>query len=196
MTTVQVAMVFNYNLLGFMTPLFEQAYLIGIICSLSEIVAYAVSGILFECMGAKFTFLVSGLTALTGGLLILFHGLDHQDSLSFPVFFLIAKFGVTCAYSIMVVSNARIFDVKQAATAFGSASFFARIVQTASPLISTVPQPLPVQIFCITITITAISTQFLKVGKRLKTKNALKKEFQQVGTNSKTTQEKQDKACN
>ena len=139
MTVVQVAMIFNYQLLGFMTPLFEQAYLIGIMGSLSEIAAYAASGLIFECMGPKFTFLLSMMIALAGGLLILFYGLDHQESLSFPIFFLIAKFGVSCAYSIMVVGNASIFTVKRAATAFGLAAFFARMIQSASPVISTIP---------------------------------------------------------
>ena len=77
MTIVQVNMIFNYHLLGFMTPLFEQAYLIGIMGSLSEMAAYVASGLIFECMGVKFTFLASMLMALAGGLLILFYGLDH-----------------------------------------------------------------------------------------------------------------------
>ena len=174
MTIIQVSLVFNYNLLCFLIPLFEQAYLIGILTSVSEMAAYIFSGVLFECLGVRFTFFVSLLLALVGGLLILYHGLDHQDSLSFPIFFLMAKFGVSSAYNIMIVGNSRVFDVKRAATAFGSASFFARLIQSGSPLLSTMPQPLPMQIFCATIAITAFVTLFIKVAHTPQTKRQLK----------------------
>ena len=110
----------------------------ALLSSSSEIVAYIVSGLFFEKFGVRCSYLVSLLIAALGGMLILFYGLAHQDSLSFPILFLITKFGVSCAYNILIVGNARLFNVEKAATAFGTTSFLARLIQGASPLVSTI----------------------------------------------------------
>ena len=43
------------------------------------------------------------------------------------------------AYVIMIASNAKIFNVEVAATAFGIGSFFARLISSAVPLVAILP---------------------------------------------------------
>ena len=40
------------------------------------------------------------------------YGLDHMDSIAFPIFFFIARFGVAGNQLVYVAANARIFDVE------------------------------------------------------------------------------------
>ena len=64
------------------------------------------------------------------------------------MFYVICKFGMASNFNIIYVCNADVFPVLFCATAMGVCSFLARIFSAISPLISTIPQPTPMWIFC------------------------------------------------
>ena len=163
MTIIQVFIYFNLMLLTYLTTMFEQIYITGLISAASEIGAYVFSGTVFEKLGVRSTYLISLGIATLGGVLIIIYGLDHQESVSFPIFFSLCRFGICSAFNMIVVANSTIFEVKKAATALGTPMFLARLSQSSSPLIATLTQPIPMYIFCVTNTACAIFSYFLKV---------------------------------
>ena len=138
MSVIQVSIYFNYMLLTYLTNLFEQIYMTGLVSAASEIGAYIFSGTLFEKLGVRRTYLISLSIATLGGILIIAYGLDHQESITFPMFFLLCKFGLCSGFNMVVVANSTIFEVKRAATALGTPMFLARLSQSISPLVATV----------------------------------------------------------
>ena len=138
MSVIQVFIFFNYMLLGFLLTMFEQVYLTGIVAAMSEICAYIFSGTLFEKLGLRRTYLISLSIAVLGGGLIIAYGLDHQESITFPIFFLLCKFGLCSGFNMIVVANSTIFEVKRAATALATPMFLARLSQSSSPLVATI----------------------------------------------------------
>ena len=77
MTVIQVAIYFDYLLLTYLTTMFEQVYLTGLVSAASEIGAYIFSGTAFEKLGVRRTYLISLTIAVIGGILIIVYGLDH-----------------------------------------------------------------------------------------------------------------------
>ena len=155
---------FNYHMLNYLTTLFEQVYLTAMVSTASELLAYISSGVVFERLGVVRTYVYYCLIGAFGGFAIIFYGLDNQDSASFPVFFLLCKFGVAGAYNAIIMSNSRLFEVQRASFAFGSGNILARLIQGTSPILSTMPQPIPMYIFTLTMLLTAVITLFLKVA--------------------------------
>ena len=127
MAVIQVLIYFNYMLLTYLTNMFEQIYLTGLCSAASEIGAYIFSGTLYEKLGVRRTYLISLSIATLGGILIITYGLDHQESITFPVFFLLCKFGLSSAFNMIVVANSTIFEVQRAATALATPMFLARL---------------------------------------------------------------------
>ena len=127
MSVIQVSIYFNYMLLTYLTNLFEQIYMTGLVSAASEIGAYIFSGTLFEKLGVRRTYLISLSIATLGGILIIAYGLDHQESITFPIFFLLCKFGLCSGFNMIVVANSTIFEVKRAATALATPMFLARL---------------------------------------------------------------------
>ena len=163
MTLVQISCLFNFHLLSYLTNLFEQVYLTGIMSVSSEIVAYLIAGYVLEKLGARVSLLSCYLTAGIGGIMMLAYGLEHTDSIAFPIMFLICRFGISGVYILFIAANARIFDVEKSATAFGIGSFFARLILSTAPLASTFRQPLPMYIFTFTTLLAAGFVLFIKV---------------------------------
>ena len=113
----------------------------------SELLAYVIFGVAFEKFGMKMTFVLSFSISMVGAVLILTIGLQDQSSLWFPVFFMLTNCGICCAYNLIIVANSTLFEVSRAATAFGTSTFMARLIQSSSPLVSSLSQPTPMYIF-------------------------------------------------
>ena len=154
----------NYNMLNYLTTLFEQVYLTAMVAAASELLAYIFSGLVFERLGVVRTYVFSCLISALGGFAIIFYGLDNQDSALFPLFFLLCKFGTAGAYNGICLSNSRLFEVQRASFAFGSGNILARLAQGSSPILSTMSQPIPMYIFTLVALQTAAITLFLKVA--------------------------------
>lgn len=129
----------------------------------SEFVAYLIAGYVLEKLGAKISLMTCYTIAGVGGVLMLTYGLDNMDSIAFPLIFLICRFGCAGVYILFIAANARIFDVEKSATAFGLGSFFARMILSGAPLVSTMSQPVPMYIFTVTTILAIGISYFVKV---------------------------------
>ena len=85
--------------------------------------------------------------------MITFYGLQNQDSLSFLVYIIFAKFGISCTFCVLYVINVKIFPTLFAATAFGFCNFMARFVTVLAPLVAQLDQPTPMITFVVSTAI-------------------------------------------
>jgi len=139
MTLVQCTTLFTYYLLAYLVTHFDQIYSTAFYGAVFESIATFISGMIMYKLGARKALLLFYSCAALGGILLLTYGLDHLDSLWFPVFYLLCRFGIAGPNVIMIAANAKIFHVEIAATAFGTGSFFGRLIASAVPLVSTLP---------------------------------------------------------
>ena len=77
MAVVWFATSFNYYLIQFLLSTFKDEYIASDASATSDILAFAVSGVIFHYLGVKITFFLCFSTATVGGLLILAYGLQH-----------------------------------------------------------------------------------------------------------------------
>ena len=77
MSLVWLACSFGYYLILSLTNTFSKIYITAYTSSISEIVAYAVGGLLFQKCGVKKSLVLTFSISALGGLLILFWGLDN-----------------------------------------------------------------------------------------------------------------------
>ena len=158
----QISVLFNYYLLAYMVTFFTQIYSTAIFAGCAELLGYAFSGWLLPKFGLRSSFLISTAITSVGGLAILVYGYEHQDSPFFPVMFLIAKMGNASMFNISWASGTILFDVRIAARVMGAMNFFARAFCSLAPLVSTLPQPLPIIVFCISTIASGIMTIWVK----------------------------------
>ena len=127
---------FDYFLIAYLVNTFKKVYISALCSSFSEIIAYAVSGIMYEKMGARSTLASSFGISLIGGIIILAYGLSHQDNWSFFLLVLFAKFGIASSFNIVYVAHCSIFPPLFASTALGYCGVLARIFSSISPLLA------------------------------------------------------------
>jgi len=137
MTTVQIACLFNFHLLSYLANTFDQVYLTTLLAVSSEFMAYMFGGFIFEKLGVRKSLTTQFLLSGVGGIAMLAYGLDRPDSIAFPIIFLFCRFGVSGVQVQMISANSRIFDVEKSSTAFGLCNFFARLILSGAPLVST-----------------------------------------------------------
>ena len=109
MSIVWLATAFGYYLVLMLVNTFEKIYFTGLVSSLTEITAYILSGMYYERIGVKTSLTIGFAISTIGGCLILSWGLAHQTSVLFFVFFLLAKFGITCTFNIHYMANGYYF---------------------------------------------------------------------------------------
>lgn len=66
---------FNNYLLLFLTSSFTEEYQIGISFGIADLLSYAVSGILYKFLGARFSLIIAFGIATFGGLIVCAYGL-------------------------------------------------------------------------------------------------------------------------
>jgi len=149
MATVWLITSFNYYLIMFLVNTFDQIYMTAVFSSMSDVSGIAFGGILFQQLGIKRSLSYSFMLSVSGALMLLGYGLSHQESILFPMFILIAKFGISSAFNILYVSHSTVFPVLFSATALGMCNFVTRIFTAISPILAQIEEPLPVIIFLI-----------------------------------------------
>ena len=162
MSVIWLASSFGYYLVLSLINTFDAIYVTGITSSVSEMIAYVLSGLFYEKIGVKLSYILSFAVSTVGGVLILAWGLDHQSSNWFFVFFLMAKFGITCCFNINYLANAYFFPTLFAATAMGFCTFLARFASAFSYQVSAMEEPLPMYLFTAMCALSAICPFFLK----------------------------------
>lgn len=145
--TVWLVTSFNYYLIQFLINTFKQIYTTAIFSSISEIVGIVAGGALYQYYGVKGSLSLSFFIATVGAMAIVGYGLAHQESWLFPLFILVAKFGISSAFNIVYVSHSEVFPVLFAATALGICNFITRIFTGISPILAQIEEPFPMVIF-------------------------------------------------
>ena len=77
MSIVWLATVFGYYLILSLINTFDKVYVSGLTSSVSEMIGYVVSGLVYERIGVKLTLIISFSISAVGGVLILAWGLHH-----------------------------------------------------------------------------------------------------------------------
>ena len=97
----------------------SNVYTTALSISAADVIAYITGAVLVAKFGVKKTIFCSLLLAVLGGFLILTYGLDHQDSATFPILFFVSRFGISCAFVVLYLGNAKIFPEEIVASAMG-----------------------------------------------------------------------------
>ena len=96
---------FDYYLIQFLVNTFDQVYISAIASSISDILSYIFGGYIYSQLGTRATLALSyGLSTL-GGLVILAYGLQHQDKWTFAPLVILAKFGISCTFNILILAH-------------------------------------------------------------------------------------------
>ena len=161
---------------------------------LSELVSTFTAGLVMNKFGTKRTLIIFYSISVFGAILMLIHGLAHTDSIAFPAIFLLCRFGTGGVYVIMIAANARIFYVENAATAFGFASFFARLACTACPLVAIISQPTPMYIYAAMAIFALLVSLLLKIHPEAENFKTTKSE--EGKSNNLKRKHSNDKQCN
>ena len=77
MSLIWLTTSFGYYLIFSLISTFEYVYISAMTSSISEMIAYVLSGILYERIGVKLSLILSFTISTVGGVLILAWGLDH-----------------------------------------------------------------------------------------------------------------------
>ena len=161
MSFIWLSVSFNWYLLQFLVNTFENIYATGLGASASDIVAYALSGLIYEKLGIKLTIAICYASSTIGGLIILFYGLSHQETWIFPILITLTKFGISCSFNVVYVAHSSLFPVLFAATAMGLCNIVARIFSSLSPLLAQMEEPDPMIIFTILTSLTFVIAFFI-----------------------------------
>lgn len=166
MSMIWLTSSFNNYLVLFQLQFFPgNVYINTTASATSDIIAFAVSGVIYECVGLKVTFMMSFLVAIIGGVAIV--AITSQDGAevgtgwAFPVCVLVAKFGISSAYNICYLSNSLLFPAQITATTLGICNTFARTATILAPMLAEFDQPTPMIIFTILSGVAFISSLFL-----------------------------------
>ena len=166
MSLVWLSTSFCCYLIMMLTNTFDDVYVTGMTNGVTEILAYFISGLVYERIGVKLSLIISFLISAVGGVLILVWGLDNEDSAMFMAFFLMTKFGITCTFTINYSANQLFFPTLYAATALGICNFMARLFSALSFLFAEVEEPIPMIIITCSCALTAVAAFFLRVEKQ------------------------------
>jgi len=135
MVIIWVSGSFCYYLISYQLKYIEgDLYLNSIVSSISEIIAYVISGLLCKRLGLKLSLRLSLLAAFFGMIcLILF---DNANRYIIAFFILGSKFGISAVYNIAYIGNTELFSLKILATSYGICNLVSRIATIFSPFIA------------------------------------------------------------
>ena len=127
---------------------------------MSEVIAYLISGALYERIGAKISFIVSFIIACIGSLFYIFFS-DSNDWV--VVMVLGTKFGISASFNVVYLANS-LFPPLYAATTFGICNAFARMASILAPQFAEFAPPVPMATFFVISAIAGVISFFLRTG--------------------------------
>ena len=128
------------------------------ISTVSELIAYACSGLAYQALGGKTAFFFSFLISSVGGFLIAFIPAVGYEIASFV---LLAKFGISFAFNLVYVITPTLFPTDLCSTTFGVCNIFAMLSSVFSPMIAELREPLPMLVYAFTSIAAMIASIFL-----------------------------------
>jgi len=152
MVFVWLITVFDFYLIGFLVNTFDQIFLSCIASGVSEFVAQAFGGYIYEKVGVKKSLCASYATAAVGGFIMLTYGLNHQQEWIFPALVLFMKFGISSAFNITYVCHKGCFPTLFSTTSLGYCTFISRFFTAFTPMLASMDQYASVMLFAVTST--------------------------------------------
>ena len=128
-------------------------------------VAYLVTGYIFEFLGPKKSYSASFGMAFLGGIVLLFVGLDHQSSWTFVLQVILAKFGIVATQGINYMAHPDMFPTLFSTTSMGYIFIIMYIYASVSNFVTTIEEPVPLIIFTASSGLAAILPIFLRLDK-------------------------------
>ena len=129
-----VASAFDYYLINFQLKYIKgDIYVNTVVSSVSEVVAYIVSGALYDKIGPKISFVVSFIIAIIGSILYITLSTPYPGLVPFMV--LGSKFGISASFNVVYLANG-LFPAVYSSTTFGLCNFFARFASMLAPILA------------------------------------------------------------
>lgn len=126
-----MASAFDYYLINFQLKYIEgDIYTNTIVSSISEVAAYLISGVLYEKIGTKVSFIGSFLIGIVGSISLMTLGDANKNFI--PIMVLGTKFGISGSFNVVYLANS-LFPPIYSSTTFGFCNFFARIASMLAP---------------------------------------------------------------
>ena len=129
--------------------------------AISDIVGFALSGLLFSTFGPKLLFIISNGLACVGGIVILGFGIENQSGWTLPILVFVTKLGISCSFNTVWIAHNSIFPLLFSATALGIVNFLARIGGAISPLFDLLKEPYPMLALAISSVIASLLSIWL-----------------------------------
>ena len=128
------------------------------VSTVSELIAYASSGLAYQMLGGKTAFFLSFLISAVGGSLIAFIPAVGYEIAGFV---LLAKFGISFAFNLVYVITPTLFPTDLCSTSFGVCNVFAMLSSVFSPVIAELREPMPMLVYAFTSIVAMIASLFL-----------------------------------
>ena len=106
----------------------------------AEFFADVFSGVIYNSLGARKSFLTSYFVSIIGSLLLL-KFIDNTNLIF--LFIIMAKFGISSAFTISFIASVQLIPTIFAASVFGYCNVSARIVTMMSSLVAELDEPTP-----------------------------------------------------
>ena len=130
---------------------------------MSGLVAYWHGGVLYRRFGLRTSLLACFSLSFFAFLLLMGHGLQNQESWTFPLQIVCAEYGIAAGFTIIYVAHNSVFPVLFSATALGLCNFVARIFAALAPIVAQIDQPYPVIVYGVLVTASAFSVRYLRL---------------------------------
>lgn len=125
----------DYYLISFLLKYVPgNIYINTTVSTTSEIVATMLAGYVYALFGAKIAFGSSFIVSAVGGFLIALTSAENTYLIAF--FVLLAKFGISFAFTMVYMITPQLFPTQMTATAFGLCNVMARFATILSPMLA------------------------------------------------------------
>lgn len=128
----------------------------------SEIISNVASGVIFNRLGVKYSFIVGYILASIGSLLI---ATTTSEGHRMGFFVLFAKLGIGYTFNVAYISTPRFFPANITATVWGLLNVVARFIAVVAPMIAVAPAPIPMVVFFTLSVISATIVNLLNTDK-------------------------------
>ena len=153
---------FCYYLISFQLKYLNGSiYINNLVSGISEMAAYALSGILFKYFSIKKIWIMNYILALAGMLSYIYFQTDNQYLIS--IFILGSKFGISSSMNGGYLANNVLFPTAIISTSFGVCNIFARLATVFAPFVAELkPEVISERIFCGTVMFAIVAAAIVK----------------------------------
>ena len=154
---------FNFNLMSFLVTTFKYQFASAIASSTADILSQVIASILFTVIALKKNYIGSYALSSLAGLGLLVWGIEHQDTYTFLVLILFAKFGISLSCMLEYNGHTTVFPTLYASTALGFCQFMSRFLSSFPSFVADMDEPVPMIVFFTSTLFVFFASFFLQV---------------------------------